>query len=208
MSGVRLSAPPRFVYISDTGVDTVPPAVVSAPNLALPSVALIPNLSGGALLLFMTLSWWEAAGSIGAKDVRSTRSMGLAWLHGHAPHGSATLHLHSMRPVLHIIAMELLSLTAYFREFWLVVGPGGKLHPAYFLEHKGHLVVEGLLLLVILYLFLQHSFKPKARAEDPLTDKVRSAIERAPSAPAPARSCMGLGTMQRGAVCACMRTAY
>lgn len=71
--------------------------------------------------------------------------------------------------------MELFSsLTAYFREFWLVVGPGGKLHPAYFLEHKGHLVVEGLLLLVILYLFLQHSFKPKARAEDPLTDKVRS----------------------------------
>lgn len=58
------------------------------------------------------------------------------------------------------------------REFWRIVGPGGQLHPAYFLEHKGHLVVEGLLAVIIIYLFLQHSFKPKARSEEPLTEKV------------------------------------
>ncbi|MEW5316464.1 MAG: hypothetical protein WDW38_007836 [Sanguina aurantia] len=57
-------------------------------------------------------------------------------------------------------------------EFWEVFGPGGRLHPAYFLEHKGHLVVEGLLLFIIAFLFLQTSFKPKAvKAEAPLTDK-------------------------------------
>lgn len=54
-----------------------------------------------------------------------------------------------------------------------VFGPGGKLHPQYFLEHKGHLVIEALLLATILYLFLQHSFKPRPKAEAPLTDKVR-----------------------------------
>mmetsp|Transcript_35360 Transcript_35360/g.89524 ORF Transcript_35360/g.89524 Transcript_35360/m.89524 type:complete len:520 (-) Transcript_35360:455-2014(-) len=57
------------------------------------------------------------------------------------------------------------------REFWRIVGPGGQLHPAYFLEHKGHLVIEGLLAVIIMYLFLQHSFKPKARSEEPLTEK-------------------------------------
>lgn len=58
-------------------------------------------------------------------------------------------------------------------EFWEVFGPGGRLHPAYFLEHKGHLVVEGMLLFIIAFLFLQTSFKPKAvKAEAPLTDKV------------------------------------
>jgi serine palmitoyltransferase len=60
-----------------------------------------------------------------------------------------------------------------FREFWAIVGPGGKLHPAYFLEHKGHLVIEAALIVVIVYLVLQHSFKVHPRAEDPLTDKVR-----------------------------------
>jgi hypothetical protein len=32
--------------------------------------------------------------------------------------------------------------------------------------------VEGLLLVIILYLFLQSTFKPKPRSEEPLTDKV------------------------------------
>ena len=44
--------------------------------------------------------------------------------------------------------------------FWDVFGPGGKFHPAAFIEHKGHLVLEGLLVVVILYLFLQKSFNP------------------------------------------------
>ncbi len=36
----------------------------------------------------------------------------------------------------------------------------------------GHLVVEALLLLVIVYLFLQHSFKPNPKSEEPLTERV------------------------------------
>lgn len=56
-------------------------------------------------------------------------------------------------------------------QFWDYVGPGGKLHPAYFLEHKGHLVIEGLLIVVISFLTLQQSFKPKAKAEEALTEK-------------------------------------
>ncbi len=62
------------------------------------------------------------------------------------------------------------------REFWNIFGPGGRLHPAYFLEHRGHLVVEGLLLLVIVYLFLQHTFKPRSRSEAPLTEQARAAL--------------------------------
>ncbi|GAX79061.1 hypothetical protein CEUSTIGMA_g6501.t1 [Chlamydomonas eustigma] len=63
------------------------------------------------------------------------------------------------------------TISVYARDFWILFGPGGKLHPAYFLEHKGHLLVEGLLLAVILYLFLQNTFKPRASNEEPLTDK-------------------------------------
>lgn len=62
---------------------------------------------------------------------------------------------------------------AFARDFWAVIGPGGKWHPAYFLEHKGHLVIEGLLLAVILYLILQQSYKVQRKAEAPLTEKVR-----------------------------------
>jgi serine palmitoyltransferase len=57
-------------------------------------------------------------------------------------------------------------------QFWAVVGPGGELHPTYFLEHKGHLVVEGVLLAVIAYLFLQTAFQPSKPSEEQLTDKV------------------------------------
>ncbi|KAF5837723.1 pyridoxal phosphate-dependent transferase [Dunaliella salina] len=58
------------------------------------------------------------------------------------------------------------------QEIWVIFGPGGKLHPAYFLEHfHGHIMVEGVLLLIIAYLFLQSTFKPKPHREEPLTDK-------------------------------------
>lgn len=60
------------------------------------------------------------------------------------------------------------------QEFWGIIGPGGKLHPAYFLDHKGHLVIEGLLVLLIVYLALQQAFQVKPQAEAPLTDKVCS----------------------------------
>lgn len=67
--------------------------------------------------------------------------------------------------------LSLAGIARAWREFWAIVGPGGKLHPAYFLEHKGHLVIEAALIVVIVYLALQHSFKVHPRAEDPLTDK-------------------------------------
>lgn len=57
------------------------------------------------------------------------------------------------------------------RDFWAWIGPGGKLHPQYFLEHKGHLVLEGLFLVLILYLLTQKRQKPGPR-NAPLTDKV------------------------------------
>ena len=60
------------------------------------------------------------------------------------------------------------------RDFWILFGPGGKTHPGWFLEHQGHLVIEGVLVVIILYLFLQHSFKPRPRNDgDQLTEKVR-----------------------------------
>jgi serine palmitoyltransferase len=78
------------------------------------------------------------------------------------------------------------TLAGVAQELWSIIGPGGKLHPAYFLEHKGHLIIEGLLVTVILFLFLQRAFKPKsqAKAVAPLTDKVRPAASRGPRAPA------------------------
>lgn len=78
--------------------------------------------------------------------------------------------------VLGVPARQLLTpagITNAVKQFWHIVGPGGELHPAYFLEHKGHLVIEGLLAVTILYMLLQHSFKPKPHSEAPLTDKVR-----------------------------------
>lgn len=58
---------------------------------------------------------------------------------------------------------------------WTTFKPGGKLHPEAFIESKGHLVVEGLLLVVISYLLFQNGQKrPKTRKEErPLTEKVR-----------------------------------
>ena len=68
------------------------------------------------------------------------------------------------------------------RELWAIIGPGGRLHPAYFLEHKGHLIIEGLLVVVILFLFLQRAFKPTRRAKEeaPLSDKVGRASGAGP----------------------------
>lgn len=52
------------------------------------------------------------------------------------------------------------SVVSLIARFWDIFGPGGKFHPTAFIESKGHLVLEGLLVLVILYLFLQKSFNP------------------------------------------------
>lgn len=59
--------------------------------------------------------------------------------------------------------------------FWDIVGPGGRLHPGWFLEHKGHLVIEGLLLCIIAVMLLQSRSYPRAREEDDgLTDRASS----------------------------------
>jgi serine palmitoyltransferase len=61
------------------------------------------------------------------------------------------------------------------QEAWAIIGPGGRLHPGWFLEHKGHLVVEGLLIVIIAVMLLQSRFSPKATEdEEGLTDKVSS----------------------------------
>ena len=61
-------------------------------------------------------------------------------------------------------------------RFWEIFGPGGRFHPESFIESKGHLVVEGLLVLVILYLFLQKSFNPsfQKQLQTELTEQVSS----------------------------------
>lgn len=58
-------------------------------------------------------------------------------------------------------------------EFWEIFGPGGRLHPGWFLEHKGHLVIEGLLMIIIAVMLLQSRFYPRTTDDDDaLTDKV------------------------------------
>jgi hypothetical protein len=62
-------------------------------------------------------------------------------------------------------------------EFWEIIGPGGKLHPGWFLEHKGHLVIEGLLMVIIAVMLLQSRFYPNRAKEDEdaLTEQVGGA---------------------------------
>ena len=53
--------------------------------------------------------------------------------------------------------------------------PGGRLHPTYFLEHKGHLVVEAVFLAVIAYLTLHPRAPHRSRKQEtPLTEKART----------------------------------
>lgn len=60
------------------------------------------------------------------------------------------------------------------REFWDIFGPGGRLHPGWFIEHQGHLFIEGGLMAIILVLFFQPGYRPaKEQDEEPLTERVR-----------------------------------
>ena len=52
---------------------------------------------------------------------------------------------------------------ALYQDCWNLLRPGGAWHPAEFIEHKGHLVLEGALLLIILYFMAQRSSKPKGQ---------------------------------------------
>lgn len=71
-------------------------------------------------------------------------------------------------------------LQAGLLEMWAIIGPGGRLHPGWFLEHKGHLVIEGLLIVIIAVMLLQSRFSPKATEEDDgLTEKVGACCQHA-----------------------------
>ena len=58
------------------------------------------------------------------------------------------------------------------KDAWDVFRPGGQLHPQYFLEHKWNFIFEGILLVVIAYMFLQRSAPSKKKHERPLSEKV------------------------------------
>ncbi|KAK9798138.1 hypothetical protein WJX73_006549 [Symbiochloris irregularis] len=59
------------------------------------------------------------------------------------------------------------------RDFWDLVGPGGKLHPEEFLEHNGDVLVQLVLLGLLAVLLLQGAFKPsdKNKKDAPLSEK-------------------------------------
>ncbi|CAD7696398.1 unnamed protein product [Ostreobium quekettii] len=69
------------------------------------------------------------------------------------------------------ISLRLAALGEWLWELWELIAPGGKLHPAGFLEHKGHLVVEALLVLLIAYLVWQPRSSPSKKADERLTEK-------------------------------------
>lgn len=69
---------------------------------------------------------------------------------------------------------ELNAALQFVSNTWELFKPGGKLHPAYFLENQGHTAIEASLVVVIVLLYFQRRFKPKSRSNDPLTEKVRS----------------------------------
>lgn len=80
---------------------------------------------------------------------------------------------------------------------WDLVAPGGKMHPAKFLEHEGHLFVEILLMIAILYLLFYPKTKPKDK--DTLTEKVNRDYDstRMSSLCRKWRSCVGNGRQRR-----------
>jgi hypothetical protein len=72
-------------------------------------------------------------------------------------------------------SLRLRSIRGAWREFWDIFGPGGRLHPGWFIEHQGHLFIEGGLMAIILVLFFQTGYRPTKGDEEPLTERVRAA---------------------------------
>ncbi|GBF89694.1 serine palmitoyltransferase [Raphidocelis subcapitata] len=68
--------------------------------------------------------------------------------------------------------MRLRPIRQAWAEFWDIFGPGGRLHPDWFIEHQGHLFIEGGLMAIILVLFFQSGYRPsKEQEEEPLTER-------------------------------------
>lgn len=97
----------------------------------------------------------------------------------------------SFLPAAYEVLPQLGGLHEAVLEGWSLVRPGGEWHPAGFIEHKGHLVMEGFLLAVISYLLFQSSYKPTRKAAAPLTEKVPRALQLPAPPPTPtSRTCL------------------
>lgn len=67
--------------------------------------------------------------------------------------------------------------TELVRDGWEWIGPGGRLHPEEFLERfYGHIIIEGLLAVIIGYLFFQSSFKSSGKSPKSLSEEVSSCL--------------------------------
>ena len=97
-------------------------------------------------------------------------SLACAVLPSHQVSAQSTVSLHLPQSVADLPQ----AVVSLITRFWEIFGPGGEFHPTAFLESKGHLVIEGLLIIVILYLFLQKSFNPSFQKsiQAELTEKV------------------------------------
>ena len=106
------------------------------------------------------------------------RSLGgaLSWVLTHAVLLSGAALAASFSPQARAAVPQLVALHDAAVQGWALVAPGGAWHPTAFIEHKGHLFVEGLLVVVITALLLQGSTRPRSGGEeDPLTEKVGGA---------------------------------
>lgn len=76
----------------------------------------------------------------------------------------------SLVPAARHSSPQLAALHAAGVQAWALLRPGGAWHPAGFIEHHGHIVLEGCLLAVIAYLLVQSSAKPqRSKQVAPLT---------------------------------------
>jgi len=96
-----------------------------------------------------------------------------AALAAHA-HSQSWVHAEDLLRALHGLSPGAVADAA--RLVWDIIGPGGRLHPGWFLEHKGHLVVEGALLVIIVALFMQRPQPSASEQQDELTEKVGACI--------------------------------
>lgn len=79
----------------------------------------------------------------------------LGWALTHALLLAAAVLAAAFVPAARHAAPQLGAVHAAAVEAWALLAPGGAWHPAAFIEHKGHLVVEASLLVVISFLLLQ-----------------------------------------------------
>ncbi|PRW20998.1 long chain base biosynthesis 1-like [Chlorella sorokiniana] len=95
----------------------------------------------------------------------------LGWAFTHALLLAAAVLAASYVPAARQAVPQLGAVHAAAVEAWALLAPGGAWHPAAFIEHKGHLVVEASLLVVISFLLLQGTFRPSKDEEEPLTER-------------------------------------